>query len=188
MPTSEKIKLTNVRLSFQRLFVPKSFKEGQPARFEASFLLDPSDKAHAALIKEIKTRAKEVIKEQWGEKPKSLKVCFGSGDEKDYDGYEGQFYITSNNRTRPTVVDRNLQPLVEADGKPYSGCYVNGTITLWAQDNQFGKRINANLRAVQFVRDGEAFGVQPVEAEEEFDAREDDGEDNWLDDGDDDEL
>jgi hypothetical protein len=184
MATSEKIKLNNVRLSFPRLFKPKAFQEGQDPRFEASFLLDPSDKSHAAIIKQIKATAKELATEEFGEVPKSLKLCFGDGDEKEYDGYEGMFYVTSSNKTRPTVVDRDLSPLVEEDGKPYAGCYVNGTITLWVMNNQFGKRINANLRAVQFVKDGEAFGVKPVDAEEEFDALEgDDGaEENYLDD------
>ena len=49
--------------------------------------------------------------------------------------------------------------------------------------NEFGKRINANLRAVQFVKDGEAFGVKPVDAEDEFDVLEGDaagGDDDFL--------
>jgi len=29
---------------------------------------------------------------------------------------------------------------------------------LWAQNNQYGKRINAQLDGVQFVRDGDPFG------------------------------
>jgi hypothetical protein len=72
--------------------------------------------------------------------------------------------------------------LAEDDGVLYSGCYVNMTVTLWTQDNEYGKRVNANLRAVQFVKDGEAFGVAPVDAEEEFDEVEiedDEGGDNW---------
>jgi hypothetical protein len=103
------------------------------------------------------------------------------GKRKSYDGYEGMFVIASNNRTRPTVVDRDLTPLVEEDGKPYSGCYVNGTITLWSQDNQYGKRVNANLRAVQFVKDGDAFGVKPADAEDEFDVLDGDDDEDFLD-------
>jgi hypothetical protein len=40
---------------------------------------------------------------------------------------------------------------------------------VWAQDNKYGKRINASLEAIQFVRHGEAFGAKPVIAEEVFD-------------------
>lgn len=194
MATSDVIKLPNVRLSFARLFQAKAFREGQKKRFEASFLLDPSDKAHAAKIKEILKQAEAVVKEKFGGKvPKKLKFGFGyaDGDDfkignvtfhsdvKEYDGYEGMFYVSTANTTRPTVVDRHRNPLTEEDGKPYSGCYVNGSITLWGQDNEFGQRVNGNLRAVQFVKDGEAFGVKPVDADEEFDEIEDD-----IDDGD----
>lgn len=196
MPTSDKIKMKDVRLSFPRLFDPKSFTEGQPPRFEGSFLLDPSDKAHKKVIDKIAETAEEILLEQFkGEIPKTVECCFqyadgetaieiGSlkwrGKPKTYDGYEGMFVISSSNKTRPTVVDRDLTPLAETDGKPYAGCFVNATITLWVQDNQYGKRVNANLRAVQFVSDGDAFGVRPVDAEEEFDVLDGD-DDDFLD-------
>lgn len=197
--TSEKIALKNVRLSFARLFVPKAFGEGQKERYEAAFLLDPSDKAHAAIIKKIAATANELIGIKWdGEAPAGLECGFQHADgdtpvllgenklkwrgkPKTYDGYEGMFSISSANTTRPTIVDRDRTPLTEADGKPYSGCYVNGSITLWVQDNQYGQRINANLRAVQFVADGEAFGVRPADAEEEFDVLDGDEDDSFLD-------
>lgn len=182
MPTSEVIKLPNVRLSFPRLFKPKAFREGQEPRFEATFLLDPSDKTHAKVIQKIEETAQAILEEHFnGKVPKSVVMCFGDGDTKDYDGYEGMFYVSTSNRTRPTVVDRDRTPLVEEDGKPYAGSFVNGSITLWVMDNEFGKRVNANLRAVQFVRDGEAFGVKPVDADEEFDVL--DSEDGTDDDG-----
>jgi hypothetical protein len=197
MPTSDTIKMKDVRLSFPRLFEPKSFTEGQTPRFEGSFLLDPSDKAHKKAIDKIIATAEEILLEQFGgEIPKSVECCFqyadgetpveiGSlkwrGKAKEYDGYEGMFVISSSNKNRPTVVDRDLTPLVEGDGRPYAGCYVNASITLWTQDNQYGKRVNANLRAVQFVRDGDAFGVRPADAEEEFDVLDGDDDDDFLD-------
>ncbi len=45
-------------------------------------------------------------------------------------------------------------------------------IRLWYQDNHYGKRINASLRNVQFVKDGEPFGAKPVAPEEDFEALE----------------
>ena len=202
--TSEVIKLAKARLSFARLFVPKAFREGQKERYEATFLIDPSSKAGQKQIATILDEATKVAKAKFnGKIPKTLKFGFGyaDGDDfklgnvnfhsepKEYDGYEGMFYIATNNTTRPSVVDRGKAPLVEADGKPYSGCYVNGTLTLWGQDNEFGQRINANLRGVQFYMDGEAFGVKPVDADEEFDDIEDEFDDedeeeeeNFLDD------
>jgi hypothetical protein len=58
----------------------------------------------------------------------------------------------------------------EPGGKaaPYAGCYVNATIVVWAQDNEHGKRINAQVKAVQFFKDGEAFGAAAVNPDDEF--------------------
>lgn len=183
MPTSEVIKLKKSRLSFPNLFKAKSFEEGQDPRFEATFLLDPSNKSHAKIIKTIKSEAARIAKEKWGDKIPKHKKCFGLTEDtdKEYDGYEGMFYIASNNKTRPTVVDRGRNPVAEEDGVIYAGCVVNGTVTLWTQDNKWGKRINANLRGVQFDSEGEAFGVAPVDAEEEFDELEDSDDDDFLD-------
>ncbi|MNP47458.1 hypothetical protein D3C76_1415120 [compost metagenome] len=54
-------------------------------------------------------------------------------------------------------MDRDRTQLTAQEGKPYSGCYVNVIVDIWAQDNSYGKRINAQLQGIQFVRDGEAF-------------------------------
>jgi len=197
--TSDKIKLHDVRLSFGRLWTPKAFREGQAERFEGSFLFDPSSKLHMAKVKEIKSVALEVIKAKFnGKVPKDLDLCFGysdgdpmviAGNEyrnkvKEYDGYPGMIYISSANKTKPKVVNRQrnaetgkFDNVSEESGIVYNGCYVNATITLWAQDNEYGKRVNANLRAVQFLRDGDAFGVAPVNADDEFDEVEVDDDD-----------
>ena len=66
--TSEKIYLPNVRLSFARLFEAKAFQEGQAPRYEAAFLLDPSDKKHTRKIKEIQRQSDAIIAERWGKK------------------------------------------------------------------------------------------------------------------------
>src|SRR6478609_3068103 len=79
--TSEVIKLKNVRGSFLRLWVPKAFQEGQTARYEGTFLLDPSNAEHAAMIATIKAEAVKLIKAKWGEKPAGLKLCFGLAND-----------------------------------------------------------------------------------------------------------
>ena len=194
MPTSDKIKLQNVRLSFPRLFVPRAFNPGQDPRYEASFLLDPSDKNHAATIKEIEAVADEIAKEMWPKKiPAALARCYGLANEdakkSEYDGYEDMFFISTSatQNTPPLIVDAGRNPLIIENGVepkiPYAGCYVTASITLWTQDNQFGKRINANLRAVQFKKDGEAFsGVKPVDIDDELDDFDEDDDDSFLDD------
>lgn len=178
-PTSEVIQLGSgnspARLSFARLYTAKSFRPGQDARFEATFLLDPSNVEHAATIKKLQQTAAALAQQAFsGQIPPDIKLCITKGDLKAYDGYKGMIAIATHNKVRPTVVNRSRNPVAEGENQaPYSGCYVIGTITLWVQNNEFGKRINANLRGVQFVKDGQAFGMQPVDADDEFEALED---------------
>lgn len=168
------IKLQNVRLAFPSLFEAKTVNgEGAPA-FSAAFILP---KNHPQL-KEIEAALKEVADAKWGPKATAIytqmkaqdKLCLHNGDTKaDYDGFPGNFYISARNKSRPLVVDRDKAPLSSADGKPYAGCYVHASIELWAQDNSYGKRINASLRGVQFFKDGDAFAGGAPASEDEFD-------------------
>lgn len=190
--TSDVIKLKNVRLSFAHIFKPKAFQTGQDPKYQATFLLDPSDKDHAKAINEIKAQAKKVLTEKFGEMPEKgdYKLCFGLADKhpkkKKYEGYEGMFYIATSNTIAPTTIDRRKQEVVEADGVLYSGCYVNTNVTLWPQDHPVGgKGVNANLRIVQFFHDGEAFGTARASADEMDEVDIDDDEDDAVDDWDD---
>jgi hypothetical protein len=63
--------------------------------------------------------------------------------------------------------------LTEDDNVVYAGCYVNAIITLWVQNNSYGKRVNAQLDGVQFAKDGEPFGAGGIDADE-FDLLDDD--------------
>lgn len=169
-----KIKLENARLAFPELFTAKTVNgEGDPA-FSATFLIDPKDPQ----VKKINAAIDAVAKEKWGPKADAIlkqmratdKVCLHDGDLKaNYAGFPGTLYISARNATRPLVLDRDKTPLTAADGRPYAGCYVNASIELWAQDNKYGKRVNASLRGVQFLKDGEAFAGGGSASEDEFD-------------------
>lgn len=161
------IKLINVRLSFPELFKAKSVNDSEP-RFGASFLLDKEK--DASQIAKINDAMKAVAAEKWGANiPKGVKKCLHEGSEKEYEGYgDDNMYVSATSKTRPTVVDFDRSPLTAEDGKPYAGCYVNAVIRLWAQDNQFGKRINAQLQGVQFANHGDAFGAGVFNAAEHF--------------------
>ena len=168
-----------VRLSYPVLFEARSFKgpDGKLTKpaFSASFILDIVKNAED--IKAVQAAIEKIKQSKWPGKKLILKqCCLHSGDEKpDTDGYgSGIMYVSARNEKRPGVVDRDLTPLTAEDGKPYAGCYVYGTIRLWAQDNDWGKGVNASLRNVQFVRDGEPFGEKQAAPEEEFSALPDD--------------
>ncbi|EKS9794858.1 MULTISPECIES: DUF2815 family protein [Burkholderia] len=169
-----KIKLSNVRLAFPQLFEAKTVNgEGKPA-FSAAFLIDPADPQ----VKELNAAIDQVAKDKWGAKADAIlkqmraqdKIALHDGDLKsNYDGFPGNLFVSSRSATRPLVIDKDKTPLTEQDGKPYAGCYVNASVELWAQDNSFGKRVNASLRGVQFLRDGDAFAGGGAASEDEFD-------------------
>jgi hypothetical protein len=160
-----KVSIQNVRLAFPALFEPKAIGDGEPM-FSAAFPIEPG----SANAKALATALNAVAKEKWKEKAdgvlKELKAKGRVGykesplskDGDVYDGFEGMHSLNASNKVRPLVIDGLKNPLTAQDGKPYAGCYVNVSIEVWAQDNSFGKRVNCQLKGVQFVRDGDAFG------------------------------
>lgn len=181
-----KLKIKGARLAFPALFEPTSFAGSEAKNYQAAFLI-PKD--HPS-VKEIEDACETVAKEKWGAKAdanlKQLraadKLAIHDGDNKaDYEGYAGMMFINASNKTKPTVRDLDGKTeLEQADGKPYAGCYVVGHIEIWAQDNQFGKRINASLRGVQFYKDGDAFSGSPPAGDDEFESLESEGDANDL--------
>ena len=173
-----KIKLQNVRLSFPSLF-RKAVFSGEETKFEATFLLDKNE--HASKISEIEAAIADLTKEKLkGVKLKADKICLKDGDDIDYAGYNGCMSIKGSNNKRPMVLDRDRSPLTEDDNKLYAGCYVNAVLELWAQDNQYGKRINANLLGVQFFKDGEPFADGVTASADDFDVLEPDDMDDFM--------
>ena len=165
--------LKNVRLAFPNLF------QDEDGRYSAALIFPPDHPQ----IPEIKAKMLAVAKEKWKEKgdqqykalEKGDKLALHDGDTKaQYAGYEGQMFINAAAQTRPTVIDGARAPLTERDGKPYAGCYVNASIEFWGQLPGKGKdgdpipaRINAQLRGVQFLRDGDAFAAgRPADSDE----------------------
>jgi len=168
------IKLLATRLAFPNLFEAQTVNgEGEPA-FSAVFLIPKDDPQVITISKAIQT----VAKEKWGAKAEEHlakmkaadKTALHNGDLKsEYDGFQNMLFLSARNKTRPLVIDANKSLLNQADGKPYAGCYVNASVELWAQDNKYGKRVNATLRGVQFVRDGDAFAGGGAAKNDEFD-------------------
>ncbi len=169
-----RLMLTNVRLAFPNLFEPTTVNgEGEP-RYGCTLLLPPDHPQLAEITKKMQAVAKEKWKDKAPEFYKAMaktdKLALHDGDIKpSYDGFPGNQFISaaSQKNNRPTVIDANRAPLTEKDGKVYAGCYVNASVEFWTQDNAYGKRINAQLRGVQFLRDGDAFSAgRPADADE----------------------
>lgn len=163
-----KINLGSVRLSFPSLFETSKFQGGDTGKYEATFILDKNE--HKDAVAKIKARIAELIKDDLkGAKLGADKICLKDGDEQDREEVQGCYTIKVSTKKRPLVINRDRSPITQEDNIIYAGCYVNAIISLWAQNNGWGKRINATLEGVQFVRDGEAFGDAGVRADA-FDA------------------
>jgi len=167
-----KIILKDVRLSFPSLF-HKAVFNGEETKFEATLLINKA--THGPKIKEIKAAIDTMIKENLkGAKLPPDKICLKDGDDIEYAGYAGNMSLKASSTKRPIVIDRDKSPLTEDDNKFYAGCYVNASLELWVQNNQYGKRINCNLLGVQFHKDGEPFADGVKGSLDDFEAFTDD--------------
>lgn len=187
-----KLKIVGPRLAFPVLWTPEQVNgEGEPA-YSAQFLLGPNKnpKVYVGDTTEDKrtvyTRQimldeaiQEVGKAEWKDKwPIMFKqlqtkdaLPVHDGDMKaQWGGFPGNFYLSTRSQAgvRPKVVDQRGNPVTAQDGTIYSGCYVIAFVELWAQDNKWAKRINAQVRGVQKLRDGDSFGGGSSAADDEF--------------------
>jgi hypothetical protein len=159
-----RINIPNARLSFPNLFKTSVFGGVDTEKFDATFILDKDE--HAETILEIQTAIKALAKDKLkGKVPDDDRVCLKDGDETERKEQQGCYVIKASSKKRPFVLDRDQTPLVAEDDKPYAGSYVNGIITLWVQNNAYGKRINASLDGVQFSAHGEPFGPPALGAD-----------------------
>lgn len=172
-----KVKLKDVRLSFPDLFEPVQYQGKGVFRYNASFLIVPgseNDKlVKAAIRAEVEAELKDKDKADKflaNIKGNSNKMCYVSGDLKEYEGYQGMLVLSSHRQQkagRPTVIDGNKQPLVAADGKPYAGCYVNASVDIYVQTGE-NSGVRCGLAGVQFSKDGDAFSGGRAASPDEF--------------------
>lgn len=166
------------RLAFPVLDKPKAFEAGGTLRYSGNVIVEPNSEA----LKAIKKAMRSAAAGKWGEAKadkalemltKSLKTCLLDGDSRDYDGYAGNWVVTAHAPANQppelfkTEGGRNVRLDNTNQSVIYGGCVVNVILDFWAQDNQYGKRINAQLCGLQFVRDGDPFGGgRPASANE----------------------
>lgn len=203
------IKLKNVILSFADLFEPADDrtddKTGEliKGQYKCNGLMRKGTPQTEENTAKIKAAGRQVKIAKWGPvekdwpKLKPEKVCLRDGDLENWDGYADHVYISANSQDQPLLLDRvkdekgKWVELTKANGglkKLYAGAEVNMIVRVWVQDNKHGKRLNAEIKAVQFVKHGTPFSgrtaVDPEAAFDDDDVGEDDLDmDNNGDDG-----
>ena len=164
-----KIVIKNVRLSYPKLFEAAQFKGTGPARYEAQFMVEPDSEAH----KKIEEAIAQVASDRFGGKAtatlKKLRAskqtcCYVAGEMTGREENEGLMVLSTNRKEKDgpvAVFDADKTPIHVDNGRVYAGCYVNASVDLWAQDGQYSG-IRCTLVAVQFAKDGDAFGGGPI--------------------------
>lgn len=121
-------------------------------------------KTHKAAKDELVAMINEFLKANKIEKIKPDSKFIKDGDLDDKPEYEGHWVISANEKVMPRMRDRKgnaINPDWFGTNKYpfFPGCLGNMLIRPWWMNNKYGKKVNANLVAVQFVQDdGVVFG------------------------------
>lgn len=149
--------------SYPHLDEPHAGEDGGTPKFSIQGLLDKEE--HSGIIDAMRNACKSIMAEK-KTKVSGDKLFLKDGDKyfEDKEECKGRYNVSARETTRPTLRDakgNKLDPKSDMDDIKemfYGGAIVSILINPWYQDNKFGKRINANLRAVRFVEDGTPFG------------------------------
>lgn len=165
-----RVHLKGVRASFLHIFKKHAYEDNEP-KYSGAFIIDPKSRGGKDAIADLEDAIDAVIDATLGGKNPKNVYCLTNGDDDDRPEYEGMMIARASNKSRPKALDRDKSPLIEEDGRPYSGCYVNAIIDVYAMPKH--KSVQATLMGVQFVKDGEPLSGGHLD-DDEFDEVEDD--------------
>jgi hypothetical protein len=165
------------RLVWQCLFQPgKAMEEGKKPQYQATLVFDKAAQATPEFAA-LKAAASAAAKETFGDKlqndhfRQNLKTPFLSCDtHKSAKTETGEFrpghmaggvFIRFNSPTKPGIVDRNVQPILDSS-EVYSGCFGRVSCNAFGYGNKpqhvGNKGVSFGLNHFQKVKDGEAIG------------------------------
>jgi len=161
--------VNNVVLSYEHIFTPWAKNpDKEKLKYSCKGLLPEA--THGDAIKFLKGMLKDLQQEYFKGNVGVANLFLRNGNDSGKPEQEGHWVISaSENETNPPdVFDRDMSPINPKSGKVYSGCIVNLKIKPWKQDNSWGKKVNANLLAVQYVAEGTRFGAERADTAEGF--------------------
>lgn len=156
------ILIENVRCSYPHLDKPyaKAGKDGKmPEPAYSCTGLMPKDTHKEAMLL-IRDEIRRILAENKLKDIAADRKFLRDGDLTAKPTDAGMWIVAAREKTPPILRDENNRNVeqVNAGRKFYGGCWISVLIRPWFQSNEWGKRVNANLLAVQFRKDGEAFG------------------------------
>lgn len=160
--------------SYPHLDEPHAGEDGGTPKFSIQGLLDKEE--HSGIIDAMRNACRRIMDEK-KTKVSGDKLFLKDGDKyfEDKEECKGRYNVSARENTRPVLrnaAGAKLDPKTDMpDIKElfYGGAIVSILINPWYQDNKYGKRINANLRAVRFVEDGTPFGEGRVGDDDAWD-------------------
>lgn len=169
-----KVLTPKFRVSFPAVFQAESFQGGDP-KFALTMLFDGD-----ADLSKLKAAAQAAVEEKWPDKkkrPANLRSPFRDGAEKpELDGYDGCTFVRATSKTKPGLVDLNLQQIIDP-AEFYAGCFARATIRAYAYDQAGNRGVAFALENIQKLGDGQAFSGKAT-AEQDFAAVSDDAGDD----------
>jgi hypothetical protein len=169
-----RILVKDVRLAFAVLWHPEPFPGGKDPTpyYSGSFIMPPTHPQRRELNVLMDTLAAEEWKLRGPAVLKAMKatgkVFFRDGNTKpEYDGFPGNWFISARSKVKPNCFDHKRDNITEEMGILYSGCYVNVLLSTYAY-TKGNNGLGAELKGVQFLRKGDAFGGggPPAQADE----------------------
>ncbi len=161
----------NIKMSYLHILEPASINGSDP-KYSGSFLIpkgSPDVEKIRAAIQAAYEEGQDRLKGSGKTVPPlaSLKTPLRDGDaERPGDeAYAGYYFVNANNSSRPDIVDRNLNPILDPD-EVYSGMFGRVSLTFFAFNKNGNRGIACSLNNVQKVKDGPRLGGHASAAED----------------------
>lgn len=175
--TTNQAKATKVvtgrcRISYAHVFEPTAINEASPKKYSCVLLIPKSDKATLRKLREAQQAALENGKAKTfgGKVPANWSDTIHDGDEEaDLERnpeYAGHWYMSVSAKTKPGVVDADLNPILDAT-ELYSGCYVRASINAFPFSQSGNKGVSFGLNNLMKIADGDYLGGR-ARAEDDF--------------------
>lgn len=167
MSSETSIVIKKARLSFPSLWQPSDYNGDGNMKYRATLLIPKTDKATLVIVQAAIDAVAATMPKVKGKVP-TFASPLKDGDQKEYDGYEGMWYLTCANAEQPSIVRKvagKVEPLTEKRDI-YAGCFVAANINFYTSKTFGGVHISIN--SILKVADGEAFGEARMSVEDAF--------------------
>lgn len=164
------IKLTGGRLSYPHFDKPYNGGDNDgEGKYSTKYLMpkETHQAEYEYLAEVCKKTALNANKLTVGKSNYFIKDGDDSGKVEEADMY----VVSASENAQPVTRDASAEKVTdkaEIARLMVGGNYANIFIRPWAQNNAYGKKINANLIAGQFVKKGEPFGEGRIDDEDVF--------------------